>query len=71
MGQGQSGGLSSKQRGTGDLKGDANNKEKKYEPTALSTRVGKKQEAAEAEGTRSNRSLARGSSLPPSESFDF
>ncbi|KAH9530365.1 hypothetical protein CY35_U002700 [Sphagnum magellanicum] len=33
MGQGQSGGLPSKQGGTGDRKGDANNKkEKKYEP---------------------------------------
>ncbi len=44
MGQGQSGGLPSKQGGTGDRKGDANNKkEKKYEPTAPPTRVGKKQ----------------------------
>jgi 26S proteasome regulatory subunit T2 len=69
MGQGQLGGLPSKQGGTGDRKGDANNKkEKKYEPAALPTRVGKKQrkqkwgiadprrqEAAEAEGTRSSR----------------
>ncbi len=43
MGQGQLGGLSSKQGGTRDRKGDANNKkEKKYEPTASSTRVSKK-----------------------------
>ncbi len=35
MGQGQSSGLPSKQGGTGDQKGDANNKkEKKYEPAA-------------------------------------
>ncbi|KAH8955790.1 hypothetical protein BDL97_07G005000 [Sphagnum fallax] len=34
----------SKQGGTGDRKGDANNKkEKKYEPTASPTRIGKKQ----------------------------
>ncbi len=44
MGQGQSGGLSSKQGGTWDRKGDANNKkEKKYKPATPSTRVGKKQ----------------------------
>ncbi len=44
MGQGQSGGLPSKQGGTGDRKGDVNNmKEKKYEPAAPPTRVGKKQ----------------------------
>jgi 26S proteasome regulatory subunit T2 len=44
MGQGQLGGLPSKQGGTGDRKGDANNKkEKKYKPAALPTRVGKKQ----------------------------
>jgi hypothetical protein len=44
MGQGQSGGLPSKQGGIGDRKGDANNKkEKKYEPAAPPTRVGKKQ----------------------------
>jgi 26S proteasome regulatory subunit T2 len=44
MGQGQSGGLPSKQGGTGDRKGNANNKkEKKYEPAALPTRVDKKQ----------------------------
>jgi hypothetical protein len=44
MGQGQSGGLPSKQGGTGDRKCDANNKkEKKYEPVAPPTRVGKKQ----------------------------
>jgi hypothetical protein len=44
MGQGQSGGLPSKQGGTGDRKGDANNKkEKKYEHAAPPTRVGKKQ----------------------------
>jgi len=44
MGQGQSGGLPSKQGGTWDQKGDANNKkEKKYEPAAPLTRVGKKQ----------------------------
>jgi hypothetical protein len=44
MGQGQLGGLSSKQGGIGDWKGNANNKkEKKYEPAALPTRVGKKQ----------------------------
>jgi hypothetical protein len=43
-GQGQSGGLPSKQGGTGDRKGDANNKkEKKYEPAAPPIRVGKKQ----------------------------
>ncbi len=36
--------MSSKQGGTGDRKGDANNKkEKKYEHVALPTRVGKKQ----------------------------
>jgi 26S proteasome regulatory subunit T2 len=44
MGQGQSGGLPSKQRGIRDQKGDANTKkEKKYEPATLPTRVGKKQ----------------------------
>jgi hypothetical protein len=44
MGQGQSGGLPSKKGGTGDRKGDANNKkEKKYEPTAPPTHVDKKQ----------------------------
>jgi 26S proteasome regulatory subunit T2 len=44
MGQGQSGGLTSKQGGTWDRKGDANNKkEKKYEPAAPPTRVDKKQ----------------------------
>ncbi len=44
MGQGQLGGLPSKQGGTGDQKGDPNNKkEKKYEPAAPPTRVGKKQ----------------------------
>ncbi len=44
MGQGQSSGLPSKQGGTGDRKGDPNNKkEKKYEHAALPTRVGKKQ----------------------------
>ncbi len=44
MGQGQSGGLPSKQGGTRDRKGDANNKkEKKYKPVAPPTRVGKKQ----------------------------
>ncbi len=44
MGQGQSGGLPSKQGGTGDRKGDANNKkENKYEPEAPPTGVGKKQ----------------------------
>ncbi len=44
MGQGQSGGLPSKQGGTRDRKGNANNKkEKKYEPVAPPTRVGKKQ----------------------------
>ncbi len=44
MGQGQSGGLPSKQGRTGDRKGDANNKkEKKYEPAVPPTRVGKKQ----------------------------
>ncbi|CAK9204198.1 unnamed protein product [Sphagnum troendelagicum] len=45
MGQGQwGGGLPSKQGGTGDRKGDVNNKkEKKYEPAAPPTRVGKKQ----------------------------
>jgi hypothetical protein len=49
MGQGQSGGLPSKQGGTGDRKGDANNKkEKKYEPAAPPTRVGKKQKGPEA-----------------------
>jgi hypothetical protein len=38
------GGLLSKQGGTRDRKGNANNKkEKKYELAALSTRVGKKQ----------------------------
>jgi hypothetical protein len=43
MGQGQSGGLPSKQGGTGDRKGDANNKkEKKYKPAAPLTRVSKK-----------------------------
>ncbi len=53
MGQGQSGGLPSKQGGTGDRKGDANNKkEKKYDPC--------RQEAAKAKGNRSSRSLARG-----------
>jgi hypothetical protein len=58
MGQGQSGGLPSKQGGTGDWKGDANNKkEKKYECGTIDPR---RQEAAEAEGTRSNHSLARG-----------
>ncbi len=36
--------MSSKQGGTGDRKGDANNKkEKKYEPAAPPTRVDKKQ----------------------------
>ncbi len=36
--------MPSKQGGTGDWKGDPNNKkEKKYEPAAPSTRVGKKQ----------------------------
>jgi len=45
MGQGQSGGLPSKQGGTGDRKGDPNNKkEKKYEPAAPLTRVDKKQQ---------------------------
>jgi hypothetical protein len=44
MGQGQSGGLPSKQGGRGDRKGDASNKkEKKYEHAAPTTRVGKKQ----------------------------
>jgi len=44
MGQGQSGGLPSKQGGTWDRKGDPNNKkEKKYEPAAPPTRDGKKQ----------------------------
>jgi len=44
MGQGQSGGLPSEQGGTGDWKGDPNNKkEKKYKPAASPTRVGKKQ----------------------------
>jgi hypothetical protein len=44
MGQGQSGGSSSKQGGTWDQKGDANNKkEKKYELAAPPTCVGKKQ----------------------------
>jgi 26S proteasome regulatory subunit T2 len=44
MGQGQSGGLPSKQGGTWDQKGDADNKkEKKYEPAAPPTRVDKKQ----------------------------
>jgi hypothetical protein len=44
MGQGQSGGLPSKEGGTWDRKGDANNKkEKKYEPVAPPTRVVKKQ----------------------------
>ncbi len=44
MGQGQSGGLPSKQGGTRDRKGDANNKkEKKYEPATPPIRVGKKQ----------------------------
>ncbi|KAH8936893.1 hypothetical protein BDL97_17G110200, partial [Sphagnum fallax] len=43
-GQGQSGGFPSKQGGTWDRKGDANNKkEKKYEPAAPVIRVGKKQ----------------------------
>jgi hypothetical protein len=51
--------LPSKQGGIGDWKGDANNKkEKKYEPSAPPTCVGK--EVAEAEGTRSSHSLARG-----------
>ncbi len=36
--------MPNKQGGIGDRKGDANNKkEKKYEPAALSTRIGKKQ----------------------------
>jgi 26S proteasome regulatory subunit T2 len=44
MGQGQSGRLLSEQGGTGDRKGNPNNKkEKKYEPTASPTRVDKKQ----------------------------
>jgi hypothetical protein len=44
MGQGQSGGLPSKQGGIGDRKGDPNNKkEKKYEHAAPPTCVGKKQ----------------------------
>jgi hypothetical protein len=44
MGQGQSVGLPSKQGGAWDQIGDANNKkEKKYEPVAPLTRVGKKQ----------------------------
>jgi len=44
MGQGQSGGLPSKQGGTGDRKGDVDNKkEKKYEHAALPTCIGKKQ----------------------------
>jgi 26S proteasome regulatory subunit T2 len=44
MGQGQSVGLPSKQGGAWDQIGDANNKkEKKYEPAAPLTRVGKKQ----------------------------
>jgi 26S proteasome regulatory subunit T2 len=43
MGQGQSGGLPSKQGGTWDRKGDPNNKkEKKYEPAAPPTRDDKK-----------------------------
>jgi 26S proteasome regulatory subunit T2 len=43
MGQGQFCSLPSKQGGIGDRNGDANNKkEKKYEPAALPTRVGKK-----------------------------
>ncbi len=45
MGQGQSGELPSKQGGTGDRKGDANNKkEKKYELAAPPTRIDKKQQ---------------------------
>jgi len=61
------GGLLSKQGGTRDRKGDANNKkEKNYEPAAP-----RRQEAVEAEGTRSSHSLARGSRLPPSASFGF
>jgi hypothetical protein len=51
MGQGQSGGLPSKQGGTRDRKGNANNKEK-YEPGTADPRG---QEAAETEGTRSSR----------------
>jgi 26S proteasome regulatory subunit T2 len=44
MGQGQWGGLPNKQGGTGDRKGNANNmKEKKYEPAAPPTHIGKKQ----------------------------
>jgi 26S proteasome regulatory subunit T2 len=48
MGQGQSGGLPSKQGGTRDQKGDATNKkEKKYKLAAPPTRVGKKQKGPE------------------------
>ncbi len=37
--------MPSKQGGTRDLKGDANNKkEKKYKPATLPTRIGKKQQ---------------------------
>ncbi len=44
MGQGQLGGLPSKQGGTGDRKGDVNNKkEKKYQHVAPPSRIGKKQ----------------------------
>jgi 26S proteasome regulatory subunit T2 len=43
MGQGQSGGLPSKQGGTRDRKGDVNNKkEKKYKPAAPPTRRSKR-----------------------------
>jgi hypothetical protein len=69
MGQGQSGGLPSKQGGTGDRKGDANNKkEKKYEP------VHRRPVSAKSSGSR--RELKQllacpWSRLPPKASFDF
>jgi 26S proteasome regulatory subunit T2 len=43
MGQGQSGGLPSKQGGTGIGKAMLTIRRKKYEPAAPPTRVGKKQ----------------------------
>jgi hypothetical protein len=69
MGQGQSGGLPSKQGGTGDRKGDANNKkEKKYEPAH--------RRPASARSSRSRREpkqplACSWSRLPLKASFDF
>jgi hypothetical protein len=60
MGQGQSGGLPSKQGGTRDWKGNANNKkEKKYEPAAPSTRVDKKQRKQKGPKAEGHEAAAR------------